>query len=99
MLRISPRLKLATLVSFLSILLVLCFDLLPHTPRISAATIDATELSSYSVLFPIESGDLTLFPVVTKAAKPSHWQYLTLDEGLRSGEVVVAEAGKARGLV
>ena len=56
--------------------------------------------SGYRVLKPIESGDLSLFPVVRddgKALPPD--QFLTLDEGLKSGEVEVTEAGKVQGLV
>jgi hypothetical protein len=56
--------------------------------------------SSYSVLPPIESGELTIFPVVSKTGeKASNWSYLTLDEGLRTGEVIVTEAGRVSGLV
>ena len=56
--------------------------------------------SGYRVLKPIESGDLTLFPVVRDDGKalPGD-QFLTLDEGLKSGEVEVTEAGKVQGLV
>jgi hypothetical protein len=54
----------------------------------------------YRVLAPIESGNLLLFPVVrvtgpSRSATP----FLTLDEGIKSGEVEVTEAGKVRGLV
>jgi hypothetical protein len=54
----------------------------------------------YRVLRPIQSGDLTLFPVVRadRRTLPAN-QFLTLDEGLKSGEVEVTEAGKVRGLV
>jgi len=56
--------------------------------------------SGYRVLKPIESGDLTLFPVVRDDGKaPPGDQFLTLDEGLKSGEVEVTEAGNVRGLV
>ena len=54
----------------------------------------------YRVLKPIQSGDLTLFPVMRadgKALPADH--FLTLDEGLKSGEVEVTEAGKVQGLV
>lgn len=52
------------------------------------------------VLAPIESGDLLLFPVVRqKGTTPAETPFLTLDEGLKSGEVEVTEAGKAQGLV
>lgn len=65
-----------------------------------AAEADPGEANFYRVLSPIESGDLTIFPVVRAAnSKATGWQYLTLDEGLSSGEVVVTEAGRVRGLV
>ncbi len=54
----------------------------------------------YRVLAPIESGNLLLFPVVmanTKSTGPT--PFLTLDEGIKSGQVEVTEAGRARGLV
>jgi hypothetical protein len=58
------------------------------------------ENSGYKVLKPIESGDLTLFPVVrTNGKTPPADQFLTLDEGLKNGEVEVTEAGRVRGLV
>ncbi|HVN94345.1 MAG TPA: DUF6569 family protein [Terracidiphilus sp.] len=55
---------------------------------------------SYRVLTPIESGNLLLFPVVRDDGKsPAETPFITLDEGLKSGEVEVTEAGRARGLV
>ncbi len=54
----------------------------------------------YRVLAPIESGNLLLFPVVRASGKsPGATPFLTLDEGIKGGEVEVTEAGKARGLV
>lgn len=53
---------------------------------------------AYTVLAPIRHGNLTVFPVV--AAKSHETDgFLTLDEGLRSGEVVVTESGSAGPLV
>ena len=54
--------------------------------------------SGYKVLPPIKHGNLTVFPV---AAASSHntQAFLTLDEGLRSGEVVVTEAGNVQPLM
>jgi hypothetical protein len=64
---------------------------------------DAAGGESLRVLAPIESGNLLLFPVVrTGGAQgnvPGETPFLTLDEGLRSGEVVVTEAGNVQGLV
>ncbi len=55
---------------------------------------------TYKVLAPIESGNLLLFPVVRVSGKaPGTTPFLTLDEGIKSGEVEVTEAGKVRGLV
>lgn len=54
--------------------------------------------SGYRVLAPIESGNLLLFPVV-QTAKEVASPFITLDEGLKSGEVKVTEAGRVRGLV
>jgi ARG/rhodanese/phosphatase superfamily protein len=54
----------------------------------------------YRVLAPIESGNLLLFPVVRADEKSTgETPFITLDEGLKSGEVEVTEAGRARGLV
>ena len=54
--------------------------------------------SEYKVLEPIRHGNLTVFPVVAARSYPTS-EFLTLDEGLRSGEVVVAEAGNVQGLI
>ena len=52
----------------------------------------------YKVLEPIRHGNLTVFPVVAAKSYPTG-EFLTLDEGLRSGEVVVTEAGNVQGLI
>ena len=53
---------------------------------------------AYRVLPAIRRGNLAIFPVVgAKSYNTS--QLLTLDEGIRSGQVVVTEAGSDRGLV
>jgi hypothetical protein len=59
---------------------------------------ETTFTSSYKVLEPIRHGSLTVFPVVAPKSYPTG-EFLTLDEGLRSGEVVVTEAGNIRGLL
>ncbi len=53
----------------------------------------------YRVLAPIESGNLLLFPVVRSAKAAAPTPFLTLDEGIKSGQVEVTEAGNVRGLV
>jgi len=59
---------------------------------------EAIPASGYKVLEPIRHGNLTVFPVA--AAKTySTGEFLTLDEGLRSGEVIVTEAGSVQGLI
>ncbi len=54
--------------------------------------------SGYKVLEPISHGRLAIFPVITAAMHDTR-QFLTLDEGLTSGEVEVTEAGRIRPLV
>jgi len=54
--------------------------------------------SNYTLLNPIRSGNLTVFPVVGNKSFDTG-EFITLDDGLRSGDVVVTEAGQARGLI
>ncbi|MGA8865566.1 MAG: DUF6569 family protein, partial [Candidatus Sulfotelmatobacter sp.] len=71
---------------------LLCVDLQP----VRAGEVAAS--SGYRVLEPIRHGSLTVFPVVSPKSYPTG-EFLTLDEGLRSGEVVVTEYGNVRGLI
>lgn len=59
---------------------------------------ETTSAPGYKVLDPIRHGNLTVFPVISAKSYPTG-EFLTLDEGLRSGEVVVTEAGSVQGLV
>jgi hypothetical protein len=54
--------------------------------------------SAYKVLAPISRGNLTIFPVVADRTHDTR-DFLTLDEGVRAGEVVVSEAGSVRPLI
>jgi hypothetical protein len=49
-------------------------------------------VNDYKILAPISHGDLTIFPVVSAKAHDTS-EFITLDEGIRSGEVVVTEVG------
>jgi hypothetical protein len=51
--------------------------------------------SGYTVLAPIRHGNLTIFPVVATRSYDTE-EFLTLDEGLRSGEVIVTESGSVQ---
>jgi hypothetical protein len=55
-------------------------------------------LSGYTVLAPIRHGNLTVFPVVAARTYDTE-EFLTLDEGLRSGEVIVTESGGVQPLM
>lgn len=59
---------------------------------------DDVSTHEYRALAPITHGGLTIFPVVSDRHHDTH-MFITLDEGLRSGEVVVSEAGQVQGLV
>jgi len=52
----------------------------------------------YHVLPPVTKGNLSIFPIIG-GAEENTAQFLTLDDGVRSGMVVVAEAGSLQGLV
>lgn len=54
--------------------------------------------SDYKVLPPIRHGNLTVFPVVSSTSHDTNG-FLTLDEGLRTGEVEVTESGSVRGMI
>ena len=54
--------------------------------------------SGYTVLAPIRHGNLTVFPVVAARSFDTP-EFLTLDEGLRSGEVIVTESGSVQPLM
>jgi hypothetical protein len=64
----------------------------------SAQAGEVTPAPGYKVLEPIRHGNLTVFPVVAAKSYPTG-EFMTLDEGLRSGDVVVTEAGNVQGLV
>ena len=55
-------------------------------------------LSAYKVLAPIRHGNLTVFPVVARISHDTN-AFLTLDEGLRTGEVVITESGEVNPLI
>lgn len=52
----------------------------------------------YQVEAPIVHGNLAVFPVTSNASHETS-QFLTLDEGVRSGQVTVTEAGNDRGMI
>jgi hypothetical protein len=54
--------------------------------------------ADYKVLAPIRHGNLTVFPVVASTSHDAG-AFLTLDEGLKSGEVEVTESGSIRGMI
>src|SRR5437667_6388988 len=85
----------------LSLLLLSGIALLVLAAIVVPCLLDAGEVSQasgYALLDPIRSGNLTVFPVVASKSYDTV-QFLTLDEGIRSGDVVVTEAGQAQGLI
>jgi hypothetical protein len=67
------------------------------TPNVAPAG-EILSSSNYKVMAPIAHGNLTVFPVAANASHDTH-EFLTLDEGLRSGEVIVSESGNVAPLV
>ncbi len=54
--------------------------------------------SEYKVLPPIKHGNLSVYPVVAGSSHDTK-EFITLDEGLKSGEVVVSEYGNLKTMV
>jgi hypothetical protein len=81
-----------TMTGLLIVAAMVCMDLRPVYAGEQAYA------SGYKVLEPIRHGSLTVFPVVASKSYVTG-EFLTLDEGLRSGEVVVTEYGNVRGLI
>jgi len=77
---------LAVLVTFLSGLALIGIAQAGDSPSMPGITGD------YKVLEPISHGDLMIFPVVSARSHDTS-EFITLDEGIRSGEVVVTEVG------
>src|SRR5271170_4797719 len=67
------------------------------TPSLAPAG-ELPTVSSYRVLAPIHHGNLEVFPVVMASSHDTQ-TFLTLDEGLRSGEVIVSESGNITPLI
>ena len=63
-----------------------------------AAAGEVASGTNFRVLAPIRQGNLTVFPVVVANSRDTR-DFLTLDEGLRSGEVVVTESGSVQPLI
>jgi len=59
---------------------------------------NSPEAVVYSVLEPITSGNLTIFPVTAETSHETAG-FITLDEGVRAGTVVVTEQGQMVGMV
>ena len=67
-------------------------------PSIRGAGQNSPAALHYKVLFPTIEGNLAVYPVVSGSSFDTS-QFLSLDEGIRSGQVVVTEAGQPTGLI
>jgi len=78
--------------SILAILVVLvCGLIVMAAGNAGDQSLPATA-NDYKILAPITHGDLTIFPVVSDKTHDTS-NFITLDEGIRSGDVVVTEVG------
>jgi ARG and Rhodanese-Phosphatase-superfamily-associated Protein domain len=84
--------------SFLAIALLVTAASVIVVNQHDARAGEVTPPPGYKVLEPIRHGNLTVFPVAAAKSYPTG-EFLTLDEGLRSGDVVVTEAGNVQGLI
>lgn len=72
--------------ALMTTMLMMAITLAPLTGAMGAPK------TAYQVLAPITEDNLTIFPVVATSAQDSG-KFLTLDEGLASGQVIVTETG------
>ena len=84
--------------TFLALTVLLVFAGFIVLDQRDARAGEVTPTPGYKVLDPIRHGNLSVFPVVAAKSYPTG-EFLTLDEGLRSGEVVITEAGNVQGLI
>lgn len=80
--------------SMILALVLVVFAMLAGFPHIQAGPL----ANGYKVLAPLQQGNLTVFPVVASSSHETQ-ELLTLDEGLRSGEVIITESGSILPLV
>jgi hypothetical protein len=78
-------------------MVVLALAMLVWLAALAANAGQTDRQTGYKVLAPIRSGNLTIFPVISARVHDTS-QFITLDEGLRSGAVQVTERGAAQGL-
>ena len=78
--------------SILAILMVLACGLIVMAAGNAGDPSLPATANDYRILAPITHGDLTIFPVVSAKVHDTS-DFITLDEGIRSGEVVVTEVG------
>ncbi|HKW74199.1 MAG TPA: DUF6569 family protein [Terriglobales bacterium] len=80
--------------TFLTIPVLLIAAAFPGSPNSASSAL----IGDYKLLAPISHGDLTIFPVVSARSHDTSG-FITLDEGIRSGEVVVTEVGNLHGMM
>src|SRR5437588_1575087 len=78
--------------SILAILMVLVSGLIVMAAGNAGDPSLPATANDYKILAPITHGDLTIFPVVSDKIHDTS-NFITLDEGIRSGDVVVTEVG------
>ncbi len=84
--------------AFLAMMVAVIVGGLLLASRYEAEAGQVAPTADYKVLAPIRHGNLTVFPVVASTSHDTGG-FLTLDEGLRSGEVEVTESGIVRGMI
>jgi hypothetical protein len=84
--------------TFLAVVVLVMVAGLVVVDQRAAQAGEVTPAPGYKVLDPIRHGNLTVFPVVAAKSYPTG-EFMTLDEGLRSGDVIVTEAGNVQGLI
>jgi hypothetical protein len=80
------------------ILAMLLVALAIGTTRLAGPAEAAKTTAPYKILEPIHQDNLLIFPVIARNMQDTS-QFVTLDEGMRSGEVVVTETGHSTTMI
>jgi hypothetical protein len=76
----------------------ICALLAPFIVALPALAAGPGDEHAFKILPPIVRGNLAIFPVLSSHSYDAS-QFITLDEGIRTGQVTATEAGQERGMV
>jgi hypothetical protein len=90
--------RVSGLIAILLLIAMTCLQVAGERKPGNGQRFNSPEATVYRVLEPITSGNLTIFPVTAETSHETAG-FITLDEGVRAGTVVVTEQGQMTGMI